>query len=89
MQVIDTTQAAATHTLVAMHRHVPALVDLGRPLVAQGEPDGPPQLLTTTGTWWAEPDGVVRVVGLDRGRVEVTRWRDERETERTIGRPTV
>jgi hypothetical protein len=38
---------------------VPEQVEIGRPLVVWREPDaGHVQILTTTGTWWREPENI-------------------------------
>jgi hypothetical protein len=64
---------------VELAEHVPPHVPVGRPLVALGYGSGPPEILTTT------PDGsaalssleagpAARLVELDGGRAEVTRY---------------
>ena len=90
MQTIDTTAREAMDTLVALAAHVPPDVPLGRPLVALGSPDGPPDLLTTEGEqpalWSLEQDQAARYMELDGGWREVTRWRQGVEVSRALGR---
>lgn len=82
---IDLTESAVEDALVGIARHVPADVEIGRPLMARTEPDGGVQVATTLAWWWLEPEGTaVRLLPLDGDRAELTRWRDGAEVLRIL-----
>lgn len=85
MQTINATAAEAEDALVALARHVPREVDLGRPLIARTEDDGAVLVVTTAAWWWLEPGGTAaRLLPLGDDRAELCRWRDGVELHREI-----
>ncbi|MEU3622940.1 hypothetical protein BS329_39920 [Amycolatopsis coloradensis] len=87
MKTLNCSPETAEDGLVALSRHLPLTVEIGRPTVACLDNDGVIQVLTTDGaTWWAYPDRAVRLVPLRDGLAEATEWCAGFEISRYIGR---
>jgi len=83
MLTIDISQEVAERALMGIAAHVPPPVDIGRPVVALQ--DGLAiVVITAAATWWLVPGAAERVVALQHGRSEVTRWCDGVELSRVI-----
>lgn len=76
--------ADAEQALVALARHVPADVELGRPFVAQPD-DGAVLVATDLAWWWVDDSEAMRLLPLSGGRAELTTFRNGAERSRKIG----
>lgn len=73
MQVIGIEPADAENVLMELSRSVPEQIEIGRPLMVWREPDaGHVQILTTTGTWWREPENIGPACSRSRSRTAAT-----------------
>lgn len=95
MKVVNIDSTAAEDTLVRLAQHVGVHIGLGKPLVAQqGDDEGEVRFLVEYGddggaAWFVTDQEATRLVGLEGAggaAVELTRYRDGAEVERTIAR---
>lgn len=85
MKTIAMTAEAAEDTLVVLARHVPAGVELGRPLVVIPDGFGAVQVLTDLCWWFVTAEEAARLLPVAGGRAELTTWRAGREVGRVVG----
>lgn len=95
MKVVNIDAMAAEDALVQLAQHVGVDVALGKPLVAQqGDDEGEVRFLVEYGAdggavWFVTDQEASRLIGLEGvgvATVELTRYRDGAEVDRTIAR---
>lgn len=85
MRTLNVSPADAEDALVALAAHLPATVQIGRPLLASPN-DGAVLVVTDSAWWWAYPDRATRLLELPDGSTELTEWTDCAETSRFVAR---